>query len=323
MMQTNYGPTYTNGESFRARAEARQRHYRAETLAVGWRTWGHWLDDSASDAGANFVVPTAHEAARLRAKRKGVDQRTFDNMLSSQAMCFNLFTPLARDTELATRILSGFVPGLATVEKIHIEYTPPDDLFGDQSGRGGVDCDVLIEATWQDGCAGVVAIETKFVEREFSGCGFRKAGRAKRGSAVCPTELVLAPSGSNCLYTARKHYRYWDWTHRLGLVRDEVLRGECPFGGPLWQLWVNHALAAAEASRRGAAHAAFGVCAPVQNTDLLDDGVLERFTTCLSDPSSFFLIPLDDLIAAIQRAEQPDDAYARWCAGIEARYAAI
>ena len=39
-MTTDLGPTYTKGSSYRARAEARQRHYRAEQLAVGWREWG-------------------------------------------------------------------------------------------------------------------------------------------------------------------------------------------------------------------------------------------------------------------------------------------
>jgi hypothetical protein len=54
------GPIYSKGNSFRARAEARQREYRAQVLKAGWSQWGHWLDKSSAEAGANFVVPEAH-----------------------------------------------------------------------------------------------------------------------------------------------------------------------------------------------------------------------------------------------------------------------
>jgi hypothetical protein len=66
------GPVYTRGASFRARAEARQREYRAHVLRVGWSQHGHWLDDRAAGEGRNFVVPEAMEEAQRRA---GICQR--------------------------------------------------------------------------------------------------------------------------------------------------------------------------------------------------------------------------------------------------------
>jgi hypothetical protein len=325
-MMDDLGPVYTKGKSYRARAEARQREYRGEVSRVGWTTWGHWLDATAAEAGANFVVSEAHQAALLRRDQgKGVAARTFNNMLASQAMCFNLFAPLAQDTDLAARILRGFVAELATVKRIQFEYTPPNDLFGDQSGHGGVDCDVLVEATWSDGTDAVVTIETKFVETEFSVCGFRKPGREKNGRAVCPGELVVEPDASNCLYVTRKGYRYWHWARRVRNLRAELLPGACPFGGPLWQLWVNHTLACAEASRRGARHAAFGVCAPAGNDALLKGGlVFDRFRSLLTQPSTFFFIPLDQLIDDIREACQAAGGrHRQWSNGIAARYAGI
>src|SRR5437588_378311 len=87
---TTYGRVRTNGTSFRVRAERRQREYRAQVLQVGWRGWGHLLEPGAADAGRNFLTDAALRAARRRELAgKGVDhQRTFGNMLSSQAMCF-------------------------------------------------------------------------------------------------------------------------------------------------------------------------------------------------------------------------------------------
>ena len=77
------GPVYTRGTSFRARAEERQRRYRADILRVSWSKHGHILDPISAASGKNFVVPLAFEAAKVRARQgKGVDEeRTFGNML--------------------------------------------------------------------------------------------------------------------------------------------------------------------------------------------------------------------------------------------------
>ncbi len=83
-------------------------------------------------------------------------------------MCFNVFAPLSTRLELAREVLRPFVPGLAAVKAIAIEHTPPADIFNDQSGLGGVDCDLFIEGTNARGEGLVLVIETKFVEPEFS-----------------------------------------------------------------------------------------------------------------------------------------------------------
>jgi hypothetical protein len=106
------GPLYTRGHTYRARAEARQRAYRAE-LGVQHGTYGHLLAKEAADEGKNFILDETFRAARQRERAgKGVTARTFENMLSSQAMCFNVFAPLASRLELATAVLRPFVPGL-------------------------------------------------------------------------------------------------------------------------------------------------------------------------------------------------------------------
>ncbi len=327
-MEVDQGPIYTKGRSFRARAEARQRAYRAAELRAGCSTWGHWLDDAAASAGANFVVPEAFEAVRGRmAQGKGVDpRRTLTNMLSSQAMCFNVFTPLALDSDLAFRILRRFVPCLSSVRSVAFEHTPAKDIFNDQSGRGGVDCDVLVECEFGDGVATVLTLETKFVEEEFSSCGFRKPGRQAKGQRVCPRDVKLTGDFSGCLYTSAKGYRYWQRTQELGNLQVHALPSTgCPFGGPLWQLWVNHTLAGAEAGRRASTRFAFGVCAPAGNDALLDGGrVLADFRSHLTDPSSLVFADLDSVIGAIR--EECDGRTAwhdRWYRGLAGRYAAI
>lgn len=192
-MRHDEGPVYTKGTSYRARAEARQRSVRA-TLGVPCARYGHLLMPDDAAEGRNFVSTEAFAAARRRRDAgKGVAQRTFDNMLSSQAMAFNIFAPLCGRLELAARTLGPFVPGLASVRSITIEHTPAADVFGDQTGLGGVDCDLLLEGKNDRGEKLVCVIETKFVEAEFSVCGFRSPDAKRRGWTFVPTTFLSKP----------------------------------------------------------------------------------------------------------------------------------
>lgn len=325
-MNTLSGTVYTPGNTFRARAEARQREFRMKILRAGWTRYGHWLDADASEANLNFVTPDAAQSARKRdAAGKGVGDRTFYNMLSSQAMCFNLFGQLAEDLDLAADVLSPFIPDLVHIEAIHIEYTPKPSMFRDQSGRGGVDCDVLIEAVYRDAGKAVIVIETKFVEPDFSVCGFCKPGRSQKNQAVCPDTIILDPSYGNCLYTSRKNYGYWERVIESNTLNPESMPDTgCPFSGPLWQLWVNHTLAAAEARLRKAEHYIFCVLASEGNNALLRDGkIITGFKKYLSLPETISYIPLDGLLDEIRSRVVNDRAKETWIDTLAARYARI
>ena len=322
-MAVDAGPIYTKGKSYRARAESRQRTYRAEVLGVPHGRYGHFLSQEAADAGSNFILEESFLAARERQQAgKGVAQRTFDNMLASQAMCFNLFAPLSTRLDLATDVLRPFIDGLLEVTAIHIEHTPASDVFNDQTGRGGVDCDVLVEGRTDRGAL-VQVIETKFVEPEFSVCGFRKSGRADKGQDVCAEDVPVQGDRSACLYVRNKRYAYWKRTDEHDLLSAGALRERgCPFGGSRWQLWVNLALAHEEAARRGAGDVRFAVCSSSRNAALLGDGeVLEGFKALLQAPDSVSLLDLDQLLAHLQRSVPP--ALSGWSSGLATRYATI
>ena len=315
MPDPSEGPIYTTGSRYRARAEAVQRRHRAETLKVGHGKYGHFLDEEAAKDGANFVTAVAHEAARKRmADGKGVAQRTFDNMLSSQAMCFNIFGPMGVDEqsrEIAAKVLTKHVPQLARVEKIDIEYTPPSDIFGDQSGLSGVDCDVMMEFLTEDGSEGRLAIETKFVEPDFSRCGFRKDAR-------CPQGLELDQECSNCLYASKKGYLYWQRCRESRSLKwDSVAGHACPFGTDLWQLWVNHTLAHAVAGGR---RAVFAVCAPRGNSQLDAKARLDDYGRYVADPDTLAFIPVEDLISDLEDAVPKEASWREWCDGLTGRY---
>lgn len=321
-MTVDEGPVYTKGKNYRARAEARQRSYRAEVLGAEHGRYGHFLSSDAAGRGGNFVLAEAFRAAQERRNAgKGLAQRTFDNMLSSQAMCFNLFAPLSTRLDLATEVLSPFIDDLQEVTAIHIEYTPAGDVFNDQTGRGGVDCDVLVEGHTTRGSL-VQVIETKFVEPEFSICGFRKAGRTKKGQDVCPQDVAVRDDRGECLYVRNKGYAYWQRTDQHGLLaHDAVSARGCPFGGARWQLWVNLALAHEEAARRDASDVRFAVCSSSRNTALLGDGVLGEFKALVREPSSVLFFDLEEVLARLSECTPAN--LADWARAMSSRYAGI
>lgn len=318
------GLAYSTGPGFRARAEAHQRRFRADVLRAGWTGYGHHLDEQAAQAGANFLHPEALASVQKRSlSGKGVHLgRTLGNMLSSQALCFNIFGPLQSEQgglELAGQVLSGFVPGLATVLSIDIEYTPSAEVFGDQFGRGGVDCDVRMDFSDREGQRGVLVIETKFVEDSFSCCGHCKPGAGD----PCPSDVRIGADFQGCRYVRKNRYRYWQRATEAGSLRlpfgQEV---GCPFRGPLWQVWVNHTLAHAEAKSRGASHAVFAVCAPAENEALLANGpVLEKFRDLVTDPSTVVFIPLEQLLSRLHElAGSRSAVWGQWPELLRTRY---
>jgi putative intracellular protease/amidase len=216
-----------------------------------------------------------------------------------------VLSPLADKSTLpvAARLLRRFVPSVASVQAIHFEYTPDKSLFYDQSARGGVDCDVLVEYSTDDDAPALLAIETKFVEPEFSICGFRRATNdEKHPTRRCPPDVVVGDDEAVCRYASKKHYKYWEQAKRLKTLDfDKVKKLPCPFGGTLWQLWVNHTLVHAEADRRNAHKAVFAVCAPRGNNTLLRDGrVLSDFSALVAARDSVAFIPVEDVIESLR-----------------------
>lgn len=333
----DYGKAYTSGDSFRARAEQRHREYRAEELNLGWREWGHLLDEDAIASGGNFLTDAAMVAAKEReASGKGVDhKRTWGNMLSSQAMCFNIFGTLSASEDgrsALARSLDSLGYPVRSVESVHIEFTPDADIFGDQSSTGGVDCDVLVRFTTPDDRAGVLVMETKFVEPEFSKCGFRskpeyrlnkKSGQSEKTNR-CPEGAVAGCDGSGCRYQA-KGYLYWKRSAEKQTLADGVCDGECPFGDHKWQLWTNHTLAHVLKPSEDAI-ALYAVCAPKHNKALLDSGKvrfgkLDEFSSLLRNPDSFSLLPIEDLIASLHETVPVDFPQRhQWLLGLNGRY---
>jgi hypothetical protein len=123
----------------------------------------------ARETGANFLTAGALDAARARTSmiepNQSFDhQRTWADLLSSEALAFNLFGDLATDLELADRAVHTWWPDAqGAVSEVRFAHSPGRlDPAYLNSLRA---FDVAFVLDLGDGTRGIVGVDTKYRER--------------------------------------------------------------------------------------------------------------------------------------------------------------
>ena len=207
--------------------------------------------------------------------------RLFEDLLSSQPLCFNLFGPLKLDLDLATHLAKGLWPErVDRVTAVHFEFSPgrwdPGYL------NNGTAADVLFEHSLPGGGRGVIAIEVKYHED-------------LRGK---PYRMKL---------------RYAEIYRDSGAFIDEIPPAlERP---PLQQILLDHLLVLAMRETDRLDSALFVLTAPADNQAVTD--AISRYGKLL-DPSTtrtMQYLTLEDLVTAVSRVTS-----SRWISDFSARY---
>jgi hypothetical protein len=118
----------------------------------------------------NYLTDTTRSVVRAETRGESRDQtklygepRIFDDLLSSQPLCFNLFGELARRPALASEFARRFWPGrVDDVIRIEFEWSPGRSdprYLGNRSAF-----DVFVEHTVPGGGRGFIGIEVKYHE---------------------------------------------------------------------------------------------------------------------------------------------------------------
>ncbi|MBC8070156.1 MAG: hypothetical protein IAG13_17615 [Deltaproteobacteria bacterium] len=209
--------------------------------------------------------------------------RIFNNLLSSQPLCFNVFAPLALDLELATRVVRALDEDLeamsAEVTAVRFEHSPArrDPRYtGDRSAF-----DVFFEYRAGDR-RGFLGIEVKYHE-----------DLDDDEATISPRhEKLAAVSG------AFKAERLVDARRR-----------------PLHQLWRDHLLALAMLAADDYDEGRFVVVFPRHNLPCA--AAVIRYRDCLVRPESFGWWTLEALFASLELA----GAGREWIGALHDRYA--
>lgn len=124
--------------------------------------------DYAISTAANLITPAARQTARDRASfiepHQSIDhQRLWADLLSSEALAFNLFGDLATDTEASTDLVDAWFPDSpGPVTEIRFAYSPGrlDPTY--LNSLRAFDAAIILDAG--AGRRGVVAIDVKYHE---------------------------------------------------------------------------------------------------------------------------------------------------------------
>jgi hypothetical protein len=109
-------------------------------------------------------------------KSKGLikEDRLFNNLLSSQPLCFNFFGRLKYNLPLASKVFQQFYPDVQEVTDILFEYVPNEAFNGDNSAH-----DVALEFISNNDQTGIIGLECKYTE-PFSPKEYGKDGKYRK-----------------------------------------------------------------------------------------------------------------------------------------------
>ena len=229
---------------------------------------------AAEEALSNFLTPTIGavvrrevDAARRSGERLISEPRIFDDLLSSQPLCFNLFAELAEDLAQATAWARAQWPGrVERVTRLLFEHSPGrrDERFlGNRTAF-----DIYLEHTAPGGGEGFIGIEVKYHE-----------------------DLVVK--------AAETRRRVTEVADASGLFRPEDLAAlQAP---PLQQLWFDHLLALsmlqAEPGRWGG-RGLYVLLHPAANERCEEVG--EAYLRRLLDGGTFQRLTLESVVGVLQ-----------------------
>jgi hypothetical protein len=229
---------------------------------------------SAQEEMSNYLSPTIRQVVRDEladedAREQGKlfsTPRIYEDLLSSQPLCFNLFGELKADLAAASRWGSYLWPArVEQVTRLEFEYSPGRGEAAYLGNRTAFD--VYLEHTVPGGGEGFIGIEVKYHE----------------GLAVQP---------------ARNHNRITEVANRSGAF--EPTATERLSSPPLQQVWFDHLLALSMLqfdTERWGDNGLFVFLHPVENAACYE--VIGRYERCLRDARTFQRLTLEELVSSL------------------------
>lgn len=224
---------------------------------------------------ANFISGTVRQVVRNevlnREKSRGkffARPRLYNDLLSSQPLCFNLFGELQQNLTLASRIFCDLMPDrVKQVTAIEFEYSPArasEKYSLDQSAF-----DVYIAFDTPGGKPGFVGIEVKYHEN------------LKSSTASHRTRYDEVASLMNCFKRE---------------CTDQLKRS------PLQQIWRDHLLAGSLRHADQFEAGFFAILYPRGNLACIK--AAQAYRDCLTDSASFITWTLEDFCTVVKRHTQ-------------------
>lgn len=246
-------------------------------LEMPWakETLGNFLTEGIKEVVRAEVLDKSRSKGKLYGR-----PRIFNDLLSSQPLCFNLFGELQRSKELASTLVSQLTNGrFIEVMAVEFEYSPSRSDGRYTNDRSAFD--VYLECKTASGGRGFIGIEVKYHEN-------------------------LNDPVANTRVEYDKVANMMGCFHPLSL---ESLKKK-----PLQQVWRDHLLSGAIRLVDGYEDALFVVLFPKDNDAC--QTVVNAYRSTLVDSSSFDSWYIEDVLNVLSRhtsEEWPRLVYDRYC----------
>lgn len=206
--------------------------------------------------------------------------RIFNDLLSSQPLCFNLFAELRFDLDLASRIVSQLTNGrFSSVQAIEFEYSPSRRDQRYTADRSAFD--VFLNCTTDTGKRGFIGIEVKYHENLF-------------GEPAPHRDRYDEIAGSMRCFRTESAQRFKE--------------------SPYQQIWRDHLLAGAIQQADAYEDGMFVMLYPRANEHC--DAAATNYSTLLSNQSTFGNWLLEDVLNALianTASTWPRKVFDRYC----------
>lgn len=157
------GEQYDKDDAFKKKARLYQSNYRANILNVDCDFYGNRLLDE--DAELNYYQKLG-VIEDLRKRYPKYSKKRDADMLRSEHIPFNIFSPLKLNLELAKTTFNKILGNIISeITKIEIEYAPKPKA---KYLNDGTSFDTFIEFNHIDGSKGGIGIEVKYTEQAYS-----------------------------------------------------------------------------------------------------------------------------------------------------------
>lgn len=254
---------------------------------------GNYLDEEGIALRYNFLTPVIERlveeelaSAKKNGKRIG-DSRIWEDLLSSKALCFNLFGELKYDLDLATEVFSSLFPFVGSVTGITFEEPSGEDLTGEHLAF-----DVFVEYNSIDREKCFMGIVVKYQE------SMREASKKKTDASFFMHKD-----------TFQKIYR------KSGVFVPGAEKMLQSF--PIRQLWMYHILALSILQKNDYEDGCFVFLCPGDNLSCIEMYIDYRRFLVSEDPA-VSKIMLRDIDSFVDMLESFSDA--QWIQDFKSRY---
>ncbi len=177
----NYGNQYHLDDDFKKRARRHQSIYRLDSLHLEkYNLYGNRLIDDDAQKWLNYYQDL-NVICELKKRYSKYSRKRDADMLRSEHIPFNFFPPFKLDLNFCKNVFNEFLGGcIKSIEKktiidnednIKIEFPPSPNVY---YLNDGTSFDTYIEYTHLDNTKGIIGIEVKYTEREYTLIKYKK-----------------------------------------------------------------------------------------------------------------------------------------------------